>query len=75
MTKLCLNYLVTAVVEDAGSRSGPSDNWTAEDAKALQARWLKFLQEHGKQLKAGQGFKRDDPAITPDLFPTMKLGL
>jgi hypothetical protein len=47
---------------------------SAEDAKVCKARWMKFLQEHGKQLKAGQRFKRDDPAITPDLFPTMKLG-
>jgi hypothetical protein len=75
MTKLCLSYLVSAVVEDAGSRSGPSDKWTAEDSKACKARWAKFLQEHGKELKTGRRFKRDDPAITPDLLPTMKLGL
>ncbi len=75
MTKHCLNDLVSTVVENLGGYSGPSDKWNAEDAKACKARWVKFLQEHGKQLKAGQRFKRDDPAITPDLFPTMKLGL
>jgi hypothetical protein len=44
-------------------------------AKACKGRWVKFLQEHGQQLKAGRRFLRDDPAITPDLFPTMKLGI
>jgi hypothetical protein len=75
MTKECLNTLLGAVVENVGGYSGPSDKWTAQDAKACKARWVKFLQEHGKRLKAGQRFKRDDPAITPDLFPTMELGL
>jgi hypothetical protein len=72
MTKHCLSDLLSAVVENVGGYSGPSDKWTAEDAKACKARWLKFLQEHGKELKAGRRFKRDDPAVTPDLFPTME---
>jgi hypothetical protein len=75
MTKQCLTDLVHTVIEYGGGSSGPSDTWSPEDAKACRARWAKFLQEHEKQLKAGQRFKLDDPAITPDLFPTMKLGL
>jgi len=75
VTKHCLNNLLDTVVENVGGYSGPSDKWTAEEAKACKERWLRFLQAHGMQLKAGQRFKRDDPAITPDLFPTMKLGL
>jgi hypothetical protein len=74
MTQHCLSALVYTVVENVGGYSGPSDKWTAEAAKACKARWVKFLQDHGKQLKAGRRFKRDDPAITPDLFPTMRLG-
>jgi hypothetical protein len=36
---------------------------------------VRFLQVHEKELKAGKRFKRDDPAITPDLFPTVVLDL
>jgi hypothetical protein len=67
--------LVDTVIEYDGGRSLASDKWTAEDAKACKARWVRFLQEHGKELKAGERFERDDPAITPDLYPTMELGL
>jgi hypothetical protein len=74
MTPHCLRDLLSTVVENVSSWSGPSDKWNAEDAKACKARWVKFLREHGKQLQAGQRFQRDDPAITADLFPTMKLG-
>jgi hypothetical protein len=75
MTKHCLRELLDAVVDKVLGYSGPSDKWTPEEAKACKARWVKFLQEHGKKLKAGQRFLRDDPAVTPDLFPTMKLGI
>jgi hypothetical protein len=75
VTKHCLNNLLDSVVTNVGGYSGPSDKWTAEEAKACKARWEKFLQDYCKELKAGQRFHRNDPAITPDLFPTMKLGL
>ncbi len=71
MTGRCLGHLADDIIEGTGGRSGPSDKWTAEDAKACKARWEKFLQEHGKELKAGRRFKHDDPAVTPDLLPTI----
>jgi hypothetical protein len=74
MTQECLSNLLTTVVDNVGGWSGPSDKWTAADARTCKARWVRFLQEHGKTLKAGNRFKRDDPAITPDLFPTVTIG-
>jgi hypothetical protein len=73
MTGHCLDRVVGTVLEDRGSYSGPSDKWTAREAKAVKARWVKFLQEHEDELKSGKRFKRDDPGITPDLYPTMDL--
>jgi hypothetical protein len=75
MTALCLQELVYDVLKNPGGWSGPSEKWTAEEARACKARWVKFLREHGKELRDGKQFPRNDPAITPDLFPTMVLGL
>jgi hypothetical protein len=74
MTGPCLINLLDCVVENVGGHVGPSEKWTAEDARVCKERWQRFLRDHGQRLKDGQYFRRADPAITPDLFPTMKLG-
>jgi hypothetical protein len=70
MTASALDHLANAVIADRSSSSVPTaEMLSPEEGKVIKARWLKFLQEHGKALKEGQRFKLGEPALTPDLFP------
>lgn len=70
MTVRCLSRLADWVIADHSTGSTPSDKmFDADQAKVIKARWQRFLQEHGKALRAGNRFPLGDPALTPDLFP------
>lgn len=42
---------------------------SAEEMKAIQARWRAFLAEHGSGIAAGKVFRAGDGFVTRDLFP------
>jgi len=69
MTRECLNLLSSWVIADQSGSSGTGEK---VDPRAVKRRWQKFLRDHGDRLRAGQTFKLGDPALTPDLFPSIE---
>jgi len=70
MTVRCLSRLADWVIADHSTGASPAEkSFAADAAKAVKARWQRFLQDHGKALRTGHRFPLGDPALTPDLFP------
>jgi hypothetical protein len=73
MTAQCLDSLRYWAFEDLPIHSIPTaKHLDAAAGKTCKARWTKFLDEHGEELKKGKRFKFGDPAFTPDLFPEFR---
>lgn len=63
---LALDSLQTALDVPTGNHSGRTDLPRAERL-ALRTAWKDFLARHADELRAGQRFKVDDPAVSPAL--------
>lgn len=63
---LALDSLQTALDVPTGNHSGRTDLPRAERL-ALRTAWKDFLARHADDLRAGQRFKVDDPAVSPAL--------
>ncbi len=73
-TAYCLDRLASWIIVDGGAGSIPGkDSFDAASAKTVQARWTRFLTDHGKALRDGKRFPLADAALTPDLFPHVEL--
>ncbi len=56
-------------VVETGAGGGTRGDLSPDEQKAAKAAWLKFIDAHRAELKAGTRYKPRDPALTPDLFP------
>jgi hypothetical protein len=68
MSYLCQSHLTNILTGYSGSH-GPK-KLTAAQAKACKKVWLRFIQEHEKELSNGQRFAINDPVLpVTELFP------
>jgi len=63
---LLLRHLLGQTFNCGMSLGGDLD---PETARALKARWTKFVEDHREAIKARRRFQVGDPGITPDLLP------
>ncbi len=71
MGAACLDQLGACVLSDRSSYSSPTrTELNGAAGRACKSVWLRFLREHGQELREGKSFRLADPALPcKELFP------